>query len=197
MKKPTIKTHILAIATAIGALSTLPSAASAESSYPTKPVKLVVGYSAGGATDLSARMMADALSRSLGQSFVVENRPGANSNIGAESVVRSPADGYTLFVGSISTAINQALYKLSFDAASDLIPVAQLNLVPNILAVHPSLPVNNVAEFVAHAQKHPHQLSCASPGNGSSAHLGCELFKMRAGISLLHVPYRGSGPAVS
>lgn len=165
--------------------------------YPAKPVKLVVGYAAGGATDLSARMMADALSRSLGQTFIVENKPGANSNIGAESVVRSPADGYTLFVGSISTAINQAVYKLGFDASRDLLPVAQLNLVPNILAVSASLPVNNVADLVAYAKSKPEQLSCASPGSGSSAHLGCELFKLRTGAKMLHVPYRGSGPAVS
>lgn len=165
--------------------------------YPAKPVKLVVGYAAGGATDLSARMMADALSRSLGQTFIVENKPGANSNIGAESVVRSPADGYTLFVGSISTAINQAVYKLGFDASRDLLPVAQLNLVPNILAVNASLPVNNVADLVAYAKSKPEQLSCASPGSGSSAHLGCELFKLRTGAKMLHVPYRGSGPAVS
>ena len=165
--------------------------------YPAKPVKLVVGYAAGGATDLSARMMADALSRSLGQTFIVENKPGANSNIGAESVVRAPADGYTLFVGSISTAIDQAVYKLGFDASKDLVPVVQLNVVPNILAVNASLPVNNVAELVAYAKSKPEQLSCASPGNGSSAHLGCELFKLRTGTQLLHVPYRGSGPAVS
>ncbi len=112
-------------------------------------------------------------------------------------MVRSPADGYTLFVGSISTAINQAVYKLGFDASRDLLPVAQLNLVPNILAVNASLPVNNVADLVAYAKSKPEQLSCASPGSGSSAHLGCELFKLRTGAKMLHVPYRGSGPAVS
>lgn len=197
MTKQNFTLRLCAIAAAVSALGSLSTAAHAQADYPSKPVKLVVGYAAGGATDLSARMMADALSRTFGQSFIVENKPGANSNIGAESVVRAPADGYTLFVGSISTAINQAVYKLSFDAGRDLVPVAQLNLVPNILAVNANLPVKNVAEFIAYAKKRPEQLSCASPGNGSSAHLGCELLKLRAGINLLHVPYKGSGPAVS
>ncbi|MDR2324456.1 MAG: tripartite tricarboxylate transporter substrate binding protein [Acidovorax sp.] len=197
MTKPFTPIRSVAIAAVACAMGIGAGNAAAQAGYPNKPVKLVVGYAAGGATDLSARIMADALSRTLGQSFIVENKPGANSNIGAESVVRSPADGYTLFVGSISTAINQAIYKLSFHAGRDLVPVAQLNLVPNILAVNAKLPVNNVAEFVAYAKKNPDLLSCASPGNGSSAHLGCELLKLRTGIHLLHVPYKGSGPAVS
>ena len=187
------------IATAsLAVLCTATASSALAQAYPSKPVRLVVGYAPGGATDLSARMMADALGKELGQPFIVENRPGANSNIGAENVVRAAPDGYTLFVGSISTAINQSLYtKLSFDAGRDLVPVAQLNVVPNILAVNPLLPVSNVAEYVAYALKNPDKLTCASPGNGSSAHLGCELFKLRTGTQILHVPYRGSGPAVS
>lgn len=167
-------------------------------SYPAKPVRLVVGYAPGGTTDISARMIADVLGKELGQTFIVENKPGANSNIGAEAVARAPADGYTLFVGSISTAINQSLYsKMSYDALKDLDAVALLNVVPNILAVNASVPVKSVQEYIAYAKKNPGKLTCASPGNGSSAHLGCELFKMKTGIDILHVPYRGSGPAVA
>lgn len=166
--------------------------------YPSKSVKLVVGYAPGGTTDISARLIAKVLTQELGQPFVVENRPGANSNIGAEAVVRSAADGYTLFVGSISTAINQSLYsKLSFDAGKDLDTVALLNIVPNILAVNPGIPVKNVQQYIAYAKKNPNKLSCASPGNGSSAHLACELFKLKTNINVLPVAYRGSGPAVS
>lgn len=166
--------------------------------YPAKPVRLVVGYAPGGTTDISARMIADVLGKELGQTFIVENKPGANSNIGAEAVARAPADGYTLFVGSISTAINQSLYsKMSYDALKDLDAVALLNVVPNILAVNASVPVKSVQEYIAYAKKNPGKLTCASPGNGSSAHLGCELFKMKTGIDILHVPYRGSGPAVA
>ena len=193
-----MQSALLSAAIASGAMLGVASVHAQASNYPSKPVKLVVGYAPGGATDSSARMVADALGKDLGQSFIVENRPGANSNIGAEYVVRSAPDGYTLFVGSISTAINQGLYtKLSFDAAKDLVPVAQLNVVPNILAVSPKLPVNTVAEYIAYAKQNPNKLTCASPGSGSSAHLGCELFKLRTGASILHVPYRGSGPAVS
>ncbi len=187
-----IRMTAIAIACSATALTTFAQ------DYPAKPVRLVVGYAPGGATDLSARLIADALGKDLGQPFIVENRPGANSNIGAEAVVRAPADGYTLFVGSISTTINQSVYaKLSFDAGRDLVPVAQLNIVPNILAVNPQLPVSSVADYVAYAKKNPGKLTCASPGNGSSAHLGCELFKLRTGTNILHVPYRGSGPAVA
>ena len=194
MKKTTLNPVLLA---AVAAACLSATAGAQAHAYPNKPVRLVVGYAPGGSTDLSARMIADALGKELGRPVVVENRPGANSNIGAESVVRAAPDGYTLFVGSISTAINQGLYtKLSFDAGRDLVPVAQLNVVPNILAVNAKLPVSNVADYVAYARKNPGKLSCASPGNGSSAHLGCELFKLRTGTDILHVPYRGSGPAV-
>ena len=194
MKKTTLNPVLLA---AVAAACLSATAGAQAQAYPNKPVRLVVGYAPGGSTDLSARMIADALGKELGRPVVVENRPGANSNIGAESVVRAAPDGYTLFVGSISTAINQGLYtKLSFDAGRDLVPVAQLNVVPNILAVNAKLPVSNVADYVAYARKNPGKLSCASPGNGSSAHLGCELFKLRTGTDILHVPYRGSGPAV-
>lgn len=195
MKK--IHTRLAAAAVALACFASAPAHAQADA-YPSKPVRLVVGYAPGGTTDISARMIADVLGKEFGQTFVVENKPGANSNIGAESVVRAPADGYTLFVGSISTAINQSLYsKMSFDALKDLDAVALLNVVPNILAVNAAVPVKTVQEYIDYAKKHPGKLTCASPGNGSSAHLGCELFKMKTGIDILHVPYRGSGPAVA
>ena len=195
MKKIYIK--LAGVAAVLACVASGPVQAQA-GAYPTKPVRLVVGYAPGGTTDISARMIADVLGKEFGQTFVVENKPGANSNIGAESVARSPADGYTLFVGSISTAINRSLYsKMSYDALKDLDAVALLNVVPNILAVNASVPVKTVQEYVDYAKKNPGKLTCASPGNGSSAHLGCELFKMKTGIDILHVPYRGSGPAVA
>ncbi|MHC8944433.1 tripartite-type tricarboxylate transporter receptor subunit TctC [Advenella incenata] len=189
-------THLAAI---LGLLAApLSYAADAATNYPTKPVKLVVGYAPGGTTDISARLMADMLSKELGQPFIVENKPGANSNIGAEYVAKSKADGYTLLVGSISTAINASLYsKLGYDPLKDFAAVGLLNIVPNIMAVNPKVPVKTVKEYIEYAKKNPDALTCASPGNGSSAHLGCELFKIKSGISILHVPYRGSGPAVA
>lgn len=189
-------THLAAI---LGLLAApLSYAADAATNYPTKPVKLVVGYAPGGTTDISARLMADMLSKELGQPFIVENKPGANSNIGAEYVAKSKSDGYTLLVGSISTAINYSLYsKLGYDPLKDFAAVGLLNIVPNIMAVNPKVPVKTVKEYIEFAKKNPDALTCASPGNGSSAHLGCELFKIKSGISILHVPYRGSGPAVA
>ena len=173
-------------------------AADVATDYPVKPVKLVVGYAPGGTTDISARLMADMLSKELGQPFIVENKPGANSNIGAEYVAKSKADGYTLLVGSISTAINYSLYsKLGYNPLKDFTAVGLLNIVPNIMAVNPKVPVKTVKEYIDYAKANPDALTCASPGNGSSAHLGCELFKIKSGISILHVPYRGSGPAVA
>lgn len=170
----------------------------AADNYPTRPISLVVGYAAGGATDIVARLMAKSLSDSLGQPVVVENRPGANSNIGAEVVSRAKPDGYTLYVGSIANTINRTLYeKLNYDFKKDFTPVALLATIPNILVVHPSLPVNSVQEYIAYAKAHPGKLTCASSGSGSSIHLSCELFKMATNTDILHVPYRGSGPAVA
>ncbi|HBP28151.1 MFS transporter [Advenella sp. S44] len=194
-----IKHQLTNLAAVLGLLAApLTYAADAATDYPAKPVKLVVGYAPGGTTDISARLMADMLSKELGQPFIVENKPGANSNIGAEYVAKSKADGYTLLVGSISTAINPSLYsKLGYDPMKDFAAVGLLNIVPNIMAVNPKVPVKTVKEYIEYAKKNPDALTCASPGSGSSAHLGCELFKMKAGISILHVPYRGSGPAVA
>lgn len=166
--------------------------------YPERPVTLVVGYAAGGATDIVARLMAKALSDELGQTFVVENKTGANSNIGAEIVSRAQPDGYTLYVGSIANTINRSLYsQLNYDFVKDFAPVAMLATIPNILVVNPKVPVKTLEEYIAYAKANPGKLTCASSGSGSSIHLSCELFKMRTGTDILHVPYRGSGPAVA
>ncbi|MCZ8439993.1 Bug family tripartite tricarboxylate transporter substrate binding protein [Achromobacter xylosoxidans] len=166
--------------------------------YPERPVTLVVGYAAGGATDIVARLVAKALNEELGQTIVVENKTGANSNIGAEIVARAAPDGYTLYVGSIANTINRTLYsKLNYDFVKDFEPIGLLATIPNILVVNPKLPVKTVPEYLAYAKAHPGKLTCASSGSGSSIHLSCELFKMQTGTDILHVPYRGSGPAVA
>ncbi|MFY3853492.1 Bug family tripartite tricarboxylate transporter substrate binding protein [Achromobacter xylosoxidans] len=166
--------------------------------YPERPVTLVVGYAAGGATDIVARLVAKALNEELGQTIVVENKTGANSNIGAEIVARAAPDGYTLYVGSIANTINRTLYsKLNYDFVKDFAPIGLLATIPNILVVNPKLPVKTVPEYLAYAKANPGKLTCASSGSGSSIHLSCELFKMQTGTDILHVPYRGSGPAVA
>lgn len=166
--------------------------------YPERPVTLVVGYAAGGATDIVARLVAKALTEELGQTIVVENKTGANSNIGAEIVSRAAPDGYTLYVGSIANTINRTLYsKLNYDFVKDFKPIGLLATIPNILVVNPKLPVKTVSEYLAYAKANPGKLTCASSGSGSSIHLSCELFKMQTGTDILHVPYRGSGPAVA
>ncbi len=183
-------------AAVIGAL--VSATAQAAKPYPERPVTLVVGYAAGGATDIVARLMAKSLSEELGQTIVVENKTGANSNIGAEIVSRAAPDGYTLYVGSIANTINRTLYsQLNYDFVRGFEPVGLLATIPNILVVNPKLPVKTVQEYVAYAKTHPGKLTCASSGSGSSIHLSCELFKMQTGTDILHVPYRGSGPAVA
>ncbi|CAB3637882.1 Bug family tripartite tricarboxylate transporter substrate binding protein [Achromobacter pulmonis] len=185
---------VAALASAL-AFSTPGHAAGA---YPDRPVTLVVGYAAGGATDIVARLVAKSLAEELGQTFVVENKTGANSNIGAEIVSRAAPDGYTLYVGSIANTINRSLYsKLNYDFVKDFKPIGLLATIPNILVVNPKLPVKTVQEYIDYAKAHPGKLTCASSGTGSSIHLSCELFKMRTGTDILHVPYRGSGPAVA
>lgn len=166
-------------------------------SYPTRPVRIVVGYAAGGVNDLLARLVGQFLAERLGQTFVVENRPGAGSNIATEAVVRAPADGHTLLLVSAANAINASLYeKLPFDFLKDIAPVAGICRVPNAMVVNANFRDRTLAELIADAKAHPGRITMASPGNGSPQHLAGELFKMRAGVDLVHVPYRGGAPAL-
>jgi tripartite-type tricarboxylate transporter receptor subunit TctC len=166
--------------------------------YPTRQVHLISGFPAGGPNDIIARLMGQWLSVRLGQQFVVENRPGAGSNIATEAVVRAPPDGYTLLMVATPNAINATLYeKLNFNFIRDIAPVAAIIRVPNVMVVHPSVPAETVPEFIAYAKANPGKLSMASPGNGSSGHISGELFKMMTGINILHVPYRGGPPALA
>lgn len=167
-------------------------------SYPSKPVRFVVGFPPGGATDVVARLISQKLSDALGQPVVVDNRAGAASNIGAELVATSPKDGHTLLMGTVSLSINPSLYsKLAYDALRDFAAVTQVTSTPFMLAVHPSLPVSNVKQFVALAKSRPGELNYASAGSGSGAHLFTEMFRSMAGIRVVHVPYKGAAPAMT
>jgi tripartite-type tricarboxylate transporter receptor subunit TctC len=173
-------------------------AAVAADTYPSRPVRWVVPFTPGAGTDTTARLVAQRLSERFGQQFVIENKPGAGTNIGTEAVINAPADGYTLLLVSPANAINATLYrKLAFDFRRDMVPVAAIMTVPNVMDVTPSLPVRTVAEFIAYAKAHPGKINMASAGTGTSVHLSGELFKAMAGVDLVHVPYRGSGPALN
>jgi tripartite-type tricarboxylate transporter receptor subunit TctC len=179
-------------------ISALPFASAAANDYPTKSVRVLVGYAPGGATDVVARLVAQKLSTQLGQQFIVENKAGANGNIAAEIAARSSPDGLTLYLGAINNTINASLYnKLPFDFIRDFAPVSLIATVPNILVVHPSVPVNNVNELIALAKAKPGQINFASSGSGSSIHMSGELFKLMAGVQMTHIPYKGSAPAVT
>lgn len=172
-------------------------AVQAQSDYPNKAVRLVVGFSAGGSTDVVARLLAKELTQDLGQSFVVENRPGASSNIATEGVIRSPNDGYTLFMMAVTNAINQTLYtNLKFDILKDFSPIALGAKVPNVLVINPKLPINTVQELIAYATKNPGTLNFASSGTGTSIHMTGELFKVQTKLDIAHIPYKGSSPAL-
>src|SRR5512146_915930 len=178
-------------------LQSATASAQSYADYPVKPVRFIVGQSPGGATDIVARLVAQKLTENLKQSVIVENRTGAAGSIGANYVVKSAPDGYTLLIVSSSYAINPSLYtSLPFDPVKDLAPVSLIADAPFLLVVHPSLPVHSVKELVALANAKPGVLTFASGGNGSSGHLAGELFKYLAGIQLVHVPYRGAGPAL-
>jgi tripartite-type tricarboxylate transporter receptor subunit TctC len=166
--------------------------------YPARPVRIIVGYPPGGGTDILARLIGQWLSERLGQQFIVDNRPGANSNIATEAVVRAPADGYTLLMVSAGVAINATLYdKLNFNFIRDIAPVAGVIGLPNVMEVNPSLPPKSVPEFIAYAKANPGKLNMASGGSGTAQHLAGELFKMMTDVNMAHVPYRGGAPAVT
>jgi tripartite-type tricarboxylate transporter receptor subunit TctC len=166
--------------------------------YPNKPVRMVVPFAPGGNTDLIARLIGQWLSERLGQPFVIENRPGAGTNIGTEVVVRAPADGYTLLLVHPPSAINATLYeKLNFNFIRDIAPVAGVIRAPFVMEINPSVPARSVPEFIAYAKANPGKINMASAGIGSGPHMAGELFKMMAGINMVHVPYRGTGPALT
>jgi tripartite-type tricarboxylate transporter receptor subunit TctC len=185
--------HLAAGATALPAVSRFAWA----QAYPTRPVRIIVGFAPGGATDIMARMIGQWLSERLGQQFVIENRPGAASNVGTEAVVNAAPDGYTLLVVTAVNAINASLYeKLNFNLIRDIVPVASMHREPFVVEVNPSVPVKTVPEFIAHAKANPGKINMASAGIGSGNHVAGELFKMMTGVTLVHVPYRGAGPAL-
>jgi tripartite-type tricarboxylate transporter receptor subunit TctC len=166
--------------------------------YPARPIRLIIGYTPGGSADITARLTGQWLSERLGQSVIVESRPGGGTNIATEAVVRAPPDGYTLLLVAPANAINATLYdKLSFDFLRDIVPVAGIIRFPNVVDVNPSLPVKSIPELIAYAKTNPGKLNMASSGNGSTIHMSGELFKMMTGINMVHVPYRGGAPALT
>jgi tripartite-type tricarboxylate transporter receptor subunit TctC len=174
------------------------AAATAQSDYPNRPVRLVNPYAPGGAVDLVGRAVAIGVGQIWGQQIIVDNRPGAGSNIAAEIAAKAPADGYTLFIGTVANTINATLYsKLPFDFARDFAPVALATAAPNVLVVHPSVPAKSVRELIALAKSRPGQLNFASAGTGTAPHLSGELFGAMAGVKMVHIPYKGSPPAVT
>jgi tripartite-type tricarboxylate transporter receptor subunit TctC len=183
----------------IGLACAVVSASALAQAYPNKPIRLVVPFPAGGTTDIVARDVAVQLSKALGQTVLVDNRPGAGGNIGADAVAKAPPDGYTLLMGTVGThAINVSLYaKMPYDAIKDFAPVSLCAAVPNVMVVYPGLAVKTVDEFIALAKKEGSALAMASSGNGTSIHLSGELFKAMTGTALTHVPYKGSAPAIT
>jgi len=184
----------------IGCAVALPgvSRIAAAQAYPTRPVRLVVGFPPGGAADITARLIGQWLSERLGQPFVIENRPGAGSNIATEAVVRATADGYALLLAFTGNAVNATLYdKLSYNFVDDIAPVASIDRVALVMEVNPAVPARTVPEFIAYAKANPSKISYATGGVGTTSHLSAELLKMMAGIDILHVPYRGAAPALT
>jgi tripartite-type tricarboxylate transporter receptor subunit TctC len=186
--------HLAAAAVALPAASRFAWA----QTYPTRSVRIVVGFPAGGGNDIVARLMGQWLSERLGQPFIIENRSGAGGNIGTEVVVRAPPDGYTLLLVAAPNAINVTLYdKLNFNFIRDVAPVAGIIGVPNVIVVNPLVPARTVPELIAYAKAKPGKINYASSGNGTPSHVSAELFKMMTGVQMVHVPYRGQGPAVT
>jgi len=186
------------LAMCMAAFTCAPAGNVSAQDYPTRPVRWVVPYPAGGSTDILARIIGQYLSEHLGQQFVIENKPGAGNNLGTEAVVNAAPDGYTLLLVNPAHGINTTLYtKLSFNFIRDIAPVAGIMRVPNVMEVNLEVPAKNVAEFIAYAKANPTKINWASSGNGTSVHLSGELFKMMTGVQLTHVPYRGSAPALT
>ena len=193
----TRRRQFLHLAAGAAVLSTAPRVAWAQS-YPAKPVRWIVGFAPAGGNDIVARLMGQWLTERLGQSFVIENRPGAATNIAAEAAINAAPDGYTLFLANVSNAINATFYtKLNFNFIRDITPVAAIMRMPNVMLVNPSVPVKTVPEFIAYAKANPGKINMASAGIGSGGHLAGELFKMMTGVNLVHVPFRGNGPALT
>ena len=189
--------RFLHLAAAAAAWPALPRAASAEA-YPSRPVRIIVGFPAGGATDIQARLMSQWLSDRLGQQFIVENRAGFSGNIGTEAVVTAPADGYTLLQIVTPNVINAALYThLNFDFMRDIAPIICAARLAYVVVVHPSVPVTTIPELIAYAKANPGKLNYGSAGSGTPQNITCELFKMMTGVNLVHVPYRGGAPATT
>jgi tripartite-type tricarboxylate transporter receptor subunit TctC len=187
----------LHMAASAAALSTVPRLASAQA-YPSRPVRIIVGFPAGGATDIQARLMGQWLTDRLGQQFLVENRAGASGNIGTEAVAKAPGDGYTLLQIVTPHAINSALYSnLSFDFIRDIAPVVCAARLAYVVVVHPSVPAKTIPELIAYAKDNPGKINYGSAGSGTPQNIACELFKMMAGVNLTHVPYRGGAPATT
>ena len=186
----------LHLAAGVGALQ-VPQVVYAQG-YPTRPVRLVVGFAPGGGNDITARLIGQWLSEHLGQTFVIENRPGAGTNIATEAVVHAAPDGYTILFIAPSAAINATLYeKLNFNFIRDMTPIAGIMRIPDVMVVNPSVPAKTVPEFIAYAKANPGKVNVASPGVGTSVHLSAELFKMMTGVHMVHVPYNGSAPSLT
>jgi len=194
MKLP--RRNFLRLAAGAAALPVVSRIARAQA-YPSRPVRIIVGFAPGGATDIMARLMGQSLSERLRQPFVIENKPGAATNIATEAVVNAAPDGYTLLVVTSVNAINASVYeKLNFNLIRDVVPIASIHREPFVMEANPSVPVKTVAEFIAYAKANPGKLTMASAGIGSGNHISGELFKMMTGVNLVHVPYRGGGPAL-
>jgi len=192
-----MKPFALALALALAMLVLAPAVASAQA-YPSRPIKFIVPYPPGGGTDVVARIMNEPLATELGQPIIIENKGGAAGNVGTELAARAPADGYNILFTLSSHTINPKLYdKLPFDVEKDFVPISMATLIPQILVVHPSVPANNVQELIALAKAQPGKLNFASVGTGSPGHIAGELFKLKTGIDIVHVPYKGGGPAVT
>jgi tripartite-type tricarboxylate transporter receptor subunit TctC len=192
-----LRRQFLQLAGAVAATPVLPRLAVALD-YPTRPVRIVAGFAAGGGVDITARLIGQWLTERLGQSFVTENRAGAGGNIGTEAVVSAAPDGYTLLLATVPNAVNASLYeKLNFNFIRDIAPVAGIIRVPMVILLNPSVPATTVPEFILYAKANPGKINMASAGNGSAPHMAGELFKVMSGVDLVHVPYRGQGPALT